>query len=432
MRRISLALAVFAAIGASYALGRHHLRPEAGGANARRVVYYVDPMHPSYKSDKPGIAPDCGMQLEPVFDSGTASSASPAVQLSPGAVGVDGAVQQLLGVRLAAIEKAGVTEVVHCPGRVFPQDPRVYRVNSGVDGFVEETNQDSVGTFVKKDQKLATYYAPDFAPAIAGFLSAILNVPGAVANDGARTVPFPGALAKQGTGSVATFVDRLRNLGMSDPQIKHMAETHERAETIDVLAPADGFILARNISPGQHFEHNMEFYRIADLAKVWVTAEAPELEARYLRPGANAQVNLRDLGRRLPARVAESLPQSEAGSGLVKIRLELDNPGFILRPDMLVDVEFPVQLPPAITAPIDALVDSGASSRVYVQRSEGVFEPRQVRTGWRFGDRVQILEGLEPGDRVAAGATFLIDSESRLNAPGHMAAGAEAMAASGA
>ena len=187
--------------------------------------------------------------------------------------------------------------------------------------------------------------------------------------------------------------------------------------SIDVVAPADGFILARNITPGQHFEHDAEFYRIADLSRVWVAAEVYEQEAPYLRPGGMAQIALRYQGRRFPARITDSLPQSEAGGGTVKLRLEVDNPGFVLRPEMLVDVELPVRLPAAVTVPLDALVDSGAHARVYVERGEGLFEPREVETGWRFGERVEILRGVQPGERVVVAATFLVDSESRLKTP---------------
>jgi len=275
-----------------------------------------------------------------------------------------------------------------------------------------------VGVSVKKDQKLATYYSPEFLAASSGFLAAVQGMSGAVGKDGARFTPnFPGALAKEGVRSLQGYTDHLRNLGMSDLQIKQVADSHQLPESIEVVAPADGFILARNITPGQHFERNMEFYRIADLSRVWVVAEVYQQEAPYLRPGGPAQIALRNEGRRLPARITDSLPQSEAGGGTVKLRLEVDNPTFILRPEMLVDVELPVRMPPAVTVPLDALVDSGAHARVYVERGEGVFEPREVETGWRFGERVEIRHGVQPGERIVVSATFLVDSESRLKAP---------------
>jgi membrane fusion protein, copper/silver efflux system len=145
-----------------------------------------------------------------------------------------------------------------------------------------------------------------------------------------------------------------------------------------------------------------------------VVAEFSKQETSYLRAGGLAQITLREEGRQLPARITDSLPQSEAGGGTVKLRLEVDNPRFILRPEMLVDVELPVRLPSAVTVPVDALIDSGAHARIYVEQGEGVFEPREVETGWRFGEQVEILRGVQPGERVVVAATFLVDSESRL------------------
>ena len=81
------------------------------------------------------------------------------------------------------------------------------------------------------------------------------------------------------------------------------------------------------------------------------------------------------------------------------MRLEADNPDYLLRPDMFVDVEFLIPLPPAITVPADAVLDSGLRKTVFVALGDGFFEPRSVVTGWRFGNRVEILDGLKPGDR---------------------------------
>jgi membrane fusion protein, copper/silver efflux system len=419
MCRTSLAIAVVAAITVSYGLGRYNSHSQTSTKTGRHVLYYVDPMHSSYKSDKPGIAPDCGMPLVPVYaeDGGNAWPSSSLAKLPAGAVTIDAATQRLMGLRVAPVEKNGATRTVRVIGRVVPEDTRVYRINSGLDGFIRETYNDSVGLLVKKDQKLASYYSPDFLAIASGFLAASERVPGAVGNDGNRTMPFPGTLSKQGVSSMQGYTDRLRNLGMSDVQIKHMADSRQLPESIDVVAPADGFIFARNISPGQHFDHSTEFYHIADLSRVWVVAEIYERDAPYLRPGGLARINLKDEARQLSARIADSLPQSEAGSGTVKLRLEVDNPKFILKPEMVVDVELPIRLPPAVSVPLDALIDSGAHARVYVEHGEGIFESREVKTGWRFGDRVEILRGVLPGERVVVEATFLVDSESRLKTP---------------
>lgn len=417
MKRTLSALGIVLLIVVSYAVGRRQSLHQPGEkVNSRRVLYWVDPMHPDYKSDHPGTAPDCGMALEPVYaDQATAVSvAVSTAPVSDGAVGIDVDKQQLFGIRVATVEKTSGSEKIRVLGRVVPEDTRVYRITAGSDGFIRETYNDSVGQLVKKDQKLATSYLGETLAVASGFLAATAGVAGAAGKDGNRTMPYPGAVNKQGVSSIQGYADRLRNLGLSDAQIKQMAESHQLPETVDVVSPADGFILARNITAGQHFDRSIEFYRIADLSKVWIVAEIFASEARDFRPGTVARVTLPDEGRSFSARVTDTLPEVDPVTRTLKLRLEADNPGFALRPDMFVNVELPVRVPPGVTVPLDALIDSGREQRVFVERSQGIFEPRQVETGRRLSDRVEIVRGLEPGERVVSAGTFLVDSESRL------------------
>jgi Cu(I)/Ag(I) efflux system membrane fusion protein len=114
--------------------------------------------------------------------------------------------------------------------------------------------------------------------------------------------------------------------------------------------------------------------------------------------------------------VSQVPPQFDAMSRTMKVRLELDNPGALLRPDMAVDVELAVERPAALSIPAEALVDSGLRKTVFVEQGEGIFEPRAVETGWRSGGRVEVVRGLEAGDRIVLAGTFLVDSESQLKA----------------
>jgi len=413
MRKIATAGVIGLLMIVSYAVGRRHSEPAAENAHSRRILYWVDPMHPDYKSDRPGTAPDCGMALEPVYADSATSAGVPG-SAPAGAVAIDPASQRLVGIRVATAEKTSGTHSVRFLGRVVPEDTRTYRINAGMDGFVRETFDDSVGEFVKKDQKLATSYVAETLSVASGFLAASAGMPGAVGKDGARTVPYPGAVSKQGVSSIQGYTDRLRNLGLSEVQIQQMAENHQLPETVDIVSPADGFILARNISSGQHFERAAEFYRIADLSQVWIVADVFGADAQDIRPGAVARVTLRDQRGTFTARVSNALPQVDPETRVLKLRLEASNPGFALRPDMFVDVEFPVSGPPGLIVPQDAVIDSGHEQRVFVERSTGVFEPRRVQIGWRSGDRVEIVHGLAQGERVVVEGTFLVDSESRL------------------
>ena len=206
----------------------------------------------------------------------------------------------------------------------------------------------------------------------------------------------------------------LMNLGMSSQQIKDLIRSKEITQEIIISAPATSFVLARNITPGQKFVSGEELYRLADLSRVWILADLFENEAKYVRPGEKVKVTLADQDETYMATVSEVLPEFDPATLTIKVRLEVDNPEFALRPGMFVDVEFPINMPPTVNVPVDAIMDSGLKQTVFVDRGNGYFEPRRVKTGWRLGDRVEIVEGLEPGERIVVSGNFLIDSESRM------------------
>jgi Cu(I)/Ag(I) efflux system membrane fusion protein len=409
MRKWFYIVALFLCVLGGLAAGRMLNKPQLD--QAHRVLYYVDPMHPSYRSSKPGTAPDCGMDLVPVYADSAANALASKVAPGQGAQ-IDSAVQQLYGIRLAKAESQAQHQSVRLFGRVGAEDTRTYRVDFGADGYVKDTQNDAVGTHVTKDQHLANVYSPDFLAVAGGYLAANERTPGApnIAKNNADATTGP-----QNSASVLARADRLRNLGMSDMQIDEMTQNKKLPEDVYVVSPVDGFILSRGISPGMRLQRQSPLYTVADLSKVWIEAEVFGRETQSIHPGISVSVTLPDTDLTFHASVVGILPDVDPVTHASKVRLEAENPGFKLRPGMFVNVDLPVALPAGISVPADAVLDSGLEKRVYVQTSENHFEPRMVETGWHIGDRVQIVNGLHDGDMVVASGTFLVDSESRLH-----------------
>jgi membrane fusion protein, copper/silver efflux system len=401
-------LSLAAGLIAGLVLGhfRHEAKPSAG----RRVLFYQDPMHVAYKSDKPGIAPDCGMELVPVYAEDAGKAISSGQHPEPGTVDIDPALQQLYGIRLAKAEEDHGQGSIQVFAHVEADETRVYRVTVGTEGYVKNTKGDAVGNHVALNQHLATLYSPDFLAVAGGYLAANERTPGQ-ANMGRENTA--GATA-QGLASAQARADRLRNLGMSDSQIDEISQSHKLPEDIYVVSPTDGFILTRTISPGMRFERQAELYTIADLSHVWIIAEIFGRDEHAFQPGTSARVTLPETGESFRATVSNVLPEVDPATRTLRLRLEAENPRFKLRPNMFVSVSLPSTLPPGLSVPVDAVLDSGLSKRVFVQASEGHFESRPVETGWQEGDRVQIVKGLRAGDLVVSSGTFLVDSESRL------------------
>ena len=395
--------------------------PVVSQGATKQASTYGCPMHPQYTADRPGDCPICSMRLEPLAAGGGRGKSESASLDNPGMVVVNAARQQLIGVRTDEVRLDSSSHVLRVPGRIAVDDQRLYRIVAAADGWIVDLGQNTVGRFVKKNQFLASYYQRDLLATERNFL---LSIP---ANEPLQTQTkdfSQASIRTAGSANPQFPIDSLRGLGMSDLQIEEIHRTRTTSPHISIYSPVSGFVLTRNISPSQRFDKGTELYRIADISRVWVMTDIFEKDRQFLKPGGEATIVYQ--GRQLKARMSDALPQFDAQSRTLKTRFELDNPDHLLQPDMFVDVEFEAAVPPAVTVPAEAVLDSGLRKTVFVDRDNGYFEPRRVETGWRAGDRVQILKGLMPGERVVISGNFLLDSESRMTSAAQGALGTAA------
>ena len=316
--------------------------------------------------------------------------------------------QGLYGIQVSRVVKTQGVRTIRAFGKVAPDESRVFRINLGTDGYVKTTTADTVGTHVAKDQHLAVVYSQDFLSIAGGYLSANERTPTASGKDSVG--------GTQNSASAQARADRLRNLGMSDVQIEEISVSRKIPEDVYVISPVDGFILARNISPGLRFERKTDLYTVADLRHIWIIAEVFGVDANAFHAGAIARVTLADTDEEFTARVANVLPEVDPVSHSLKVRFETDNPHFKLRPEMLVSVVLATAAPAGLSIPASSILDSGLSKRVFVQTSDGNFTPREVQLGRSFDNSVEVVHGLSEGEQVASAGTFLIDSESKIQA----------------
>jgi len=413
----SARLAVYLFLGtALFAAGvwyGHRIASVAESTSQRRnALHYTCPMHPQYTSDKPGDCPSCGMRLVPIYADDNAEATrtvDDSMAKAAGRIHISPDKLQAIGVRVGQVRKEPFQHTLRILGQVVVDDTRIYRLNAAVNGWIRETFPNSKGSLVKKDEILVAFYSPEFLSAEQALLYSL----GALDRwqSTGKETPEQIALTK---ANIQQAVDSLRNLGMGDIQIEEIKRTRQLTQNVEVRAPAAGFILERNVSPGQRFDQGTELYRIADLSHIWILADTFENESHYFKPGAKASVLHPVQKTELTARVSSVLPQFDPGTRTLKVRLEAENPNFVLRPDMFVDVEYPINLPPAITVPTEAILDTGMNRTVFVDLGGGYFEPRRIETGWRMADRVEVTKGLMEGENIVVSGNFLIDSESRL------------------
>ena len=418
LRLLLILLCVLAVFAGGYGYGRWYGNSQAvqiAAGHDRRVLYYVDPMHLTRTSDKPGLATD-GMKLEPVYANDAARGSSPGSPETPppampaGTVQLASDKQQLIGVKYGNVESAAGSRTIRAVGKVAVDETRIEHVHTRVEGWIDKVFVDFTGKLVQKGDPLLTIYSPDLLASQRELLLA------AKAKTLMQNSTFPPGF-DESESLLQASRRRLELWDLSEAQIDQVLKTGQPIKNVTLYSPATGYVTDRKAFPQQKVTADTDLYTIVDLSHVWIMADLFEYEAPNIHMGETAHVSLQALpGKTFNARINYIQPEVDPMTRTLKVRLDMDNPGVLLKPDMYADIEFRVNVPAKLTVPTDAVLDAGERKTVFVDRGNGYLEPRQVKTGDRVGDRIQILSGLSAGERVVTSGNFLIDSESQLKA----------------
>jgi hypothetical protein len=252
------------------------------GGQAGRVLHWVDPMHPAYKSDKPGKAPDCGMDLVPVYEQGAGEATA---VLPEGAFRISPEKQQLIGVQYGEVAYKQVFKTLRTVGRLTYDETKIVRIHTKVEGWIEKVYVDFTGKEVKKGQPLISIYSPELLQTQQEYLLALKG------REELSESPFREAVV--GSESLLQAArKRLELWDISDEQIDELEKAGKPTRALTLYAPADGFVLSRNSFPKQRVTPDMELYAIADLSTIWVIADIYEYEAPEIKTGQSADVTL--------------------------------------------------------------------------------------------------------------------------------------------
>jgi len=375
-------------------------------AGERKVLYWYDPMHPAYTSDKPGTAPDCGMTLLPRYadDAGALSGRA------PGTVRLTSEKQQLIGVRTATVVEELVTKSIRAAGLVEIDETRITHVHTRVSGWVRRVFVDFTWQHVHQGQPLFSLYSPELVSAQQEYL---------IARRGKEELgrsPYP-EVAKNSEALLRASRERMRLWEMTEEQIAELETSGVPREELTIYSPVSGHVSVRNVFPNQFINPESDLYTIVDHTHIWVQAQLYEYEIEAVRVGQPATMTTVAFpGRVFRGRVTYINPHLEMATRTLDVRLEFPNPELALKPGMFADVTLDIPLGRQVVVPREAVLDTGARQIVFLALPDGYFEPREVTVGPRLEDRWVILEGLEPGQIIVTSGAFLIDSESQLSA----------------
>lgn len=320
--------------------------------------------------------------------------------------------QKIIGLRTAKAEYRHIRRTIKTVGRVDYDERLLATVAPKYEGWIEKLQVDFTGKHVRKGESLAEVYSPELFATQQEFLAVLKwRAP----ENGADRSATAELLRRDTEMIVEAARQRLRLWDITDEQIAEIEKQGLPLRTLTLTSPVDGYVIRKEALLGMRFLPGEKLFDIADLSTVWILADVYEYELPFIAPGGTAKIRLTSLpGRVFTARTEYVDPVLSGETRTAKVRFSLANPGGLLKPQMLTNVEMTVDLGRRLVIPEDAVIDTGVRQVVYVDRGEEQFEPREVTTGVRADGTVEVLKGLKPGQRVVSSAAFLVDSEAKL------------------
>ncbi len=404
MKILLLSIVIFAlglVVGQQFLGGVSSGGEATADSGSDKPLYWVAPMDKNYRRDGPGKSP-MGMDLVPVYDEGGSGDDDNSVKISA-------VVENNLGVKVAQVTREKLVMPVDTVGSVKLDESAITHVHSRVEGWIERLGVAASGDPVSRGQTLFELYSPALVSAQEEYLA---------------------ALRSGNSNLIRASRSRLAALGLSSAQVEALDKRRKVEQTIKFVADRDGIVIDLNVRQGMFIKPATEVMSFGTLDSVWILGEIFERQAHLVEPGLPAEAQLSAMpGRIWHGTIDYIYPELDPTTRTLTVRINLPNADHALKPNMLMDLSVrgeAAEASPSI--PRHALIKAGNHTRVVKSLGDGKYQSVLVKAGLEgeirsevngmasTESRVQILEGLEEGDRVVTSAQFLIDSESNVDA----------------
>jgi RND family efflux transporter MFP subunit len=317
---------------------------------------------------------------------------------------------QSIGVQTGMVEYKQLSDDIRATGTVDINERLLSYVQVRFAGYIRKVFANATYQYVRKGEPLFTIYSPDLMVTQQEYLLARQNQKTMSAStidrvaDGAATLS---SAAEQ----------RLQQWDIPESEIAKLKETGKPVTDLTINSPVEGYITERNALPNMYAEPSTKLYTVADLSRVWVYAQVFQDDIGRIKPGDTAQISVDSYpGRSFSGQIEEILPQVDMATRTVRVRLAMANPGLELKPGMFVNVDLKTSLGRQLIVPASAVFQSGTRQLVFLNHGNGSLEPKEITIGPRVGDDFIVLKGLKAHESIVTSASFLIDSESQLQA----------------
>ena len=366
--------------------------PASNTSDAKKPLYWYDPMVPQQRFDAPGKSPFMDMQLVPKYADDNGDGSAPGVS-------IDAATSQSLGMRLATVTRGTVTSDITASGVLAFNERDVAIVQAKRAGFVERVFARAPGDVIAAGAPLANVLVPEWAGAQREFL-ALLGLGDASLIEAGRT--------------------RLRLMGMSDAMIRRVEQRRQTQAVSTITSPIGGVIQALDVRAGMTLAAGQTLARINGLGTVWLDVAVPEAQTGGVAIGQQVSAILPAYpGETFSGKVSAILPEASLATRSLRVRVELPNPkserGARLKPGMTAQVRIAAgDAQSVLRVPSEALIRTGKRTLVMLAEKPGRYRPVEVRTGAESGEFTAITDGLQEGQQVVVSGQFLLDSEASL------------------
>jgi RND family efflux transporter MFP subunit len=317
---------------------------------------------------------------------------------------------QSIGVQIGTVEYKQLSDDIRATGTVDINERLLSYVQVRFPGYIRKVFANATYQYVRKGEPLFTIYSAELVATQQEYLLARQN------QKTMSTSTVDGVAAGVATLSSAAE-QRLQQWDIPESEIAKLKETGKPVTDLTINSPVEGYITERNALPNMYAEPSTKLYTVADLSRVWVYAQVFQDDIGRIKPGDMAQLTVDSYpGRTFSGQIEEILPQVDMATRTVRVRLVMANPGLKLKPGMFVNVDLKTSLGRQLVVPASAVFQSGTRQLVFLNHGNGSLEPKEITIGPRVGDAFVVLKGLKAHDSIVTSASFLIDSESQLQA----------------